>query len=109
MRVFGSKCYACVEKKHKLDPRSKEIIFVGYDRRSPAYLVYFPATGKVGKYRRDQFASEGEGVDKSRQRTHMVPELEQGIEDHEMGVNHEPKILEERAEANLEHEEVPLH
>ena len=31
----------------KLDPRSKKGIFVGYDKRSPAYLVYHPNTNKV--------------------------------------------------------------
>ena len=51
IKMFGSKCYACVEKKLKLDPRAKEGVFVGYDRCSTAYLVYFPDTGKVGKCR----------------------------------------------------------
>ena len=106
MKVFGSKCYAYVEKKLKLDPRAKEGIFVGYDRCSPAYLVYFPTTGKVGKYRRVKFISKGKGMDISKQ-SEMVPELEEGSKDHEIGVRQKPTILEERAEANLEHEEVP--
>ena len=59
MRVFGSKCYAYVENKQKLVPRSKEGIFVGYDKCSSTYLVYFPNTGKVGKYRRVEYASKG--------------------------------------------------
>ena len=37
----------------------------------------------------------------------MAPELEEESKDHEIGVKHEPTTLEERAEANLEHEEVP--
>ena len=37
----------------------------------------------------------------------MIPQLEQGCEDNEIDVKHESKILEERAEANLKHKEVP--
>lgn len=50
-RAFGSECCAYRQNKGKLDPRCSKGICVGCDRRSPAYLVYFPATGKVGKYR----------------------------------------------------------
>ena len=42
MHVFGSVCYAYVQDAKKLEPRSKEGLFVGYDKRSPAYLVYYP-------------------------------------------------------------------
>lgn len=41
----------------KLDPRSKERILVGYDRRSPAYLVYYPEIGKVERVRCVKFYS----------------------------------------------------
>lgn len=51
MHVFGSVCFAYVQKAKKLDPRSKEEIFVGYDKRSPASLVYFPETNKVERVR----------------------------------------------------------
>ncbi|KAJ8050276.1 hypothetical protein HOLleu_03414 [Holothuria leucospilota] len=47
MRVFGSDCSAYRQEKGKLDPRCSKGIFVGYDKGSPAYLVYYPATGKV--------------------------------------------------------------
>ena len=40
MRVFGSECYAYQQDKGKLDPRCKKEIFLGYDKGSPAYLVY---------------------------------------------------------------------
>ena len=52
MRVFGSesKVY-CTDDKKKLDPRSNNGIFVGCDGCSPAYLVYYPDTGKVMKRR----------------------------------------------------------
>jgi len=51
MRVFGSECYAYKQEKKKLDPRCTKGIFLGYDKLSPAYLVYFPETGKVMKHR----------------------------------------------------------
>ena len=51
MRVFGSECYAYKQNKGKLDPRCMKGVFLGYDRGSPAYLVYFPETGKVMKCR----------------------------------------------------------
>ena len=57
MRVFGSVCYAYKQMKKKLDPRCEKGIFVGYDRLSPAYLVYFPETGKVMKHRVVKFVS----------------------------------------------------
>ena len=40
LHVFGSVCYYYVEKKKKLDQRYQKGYFVGYDRDSPAYLVY---------------------------------------------------------------------
>ena len=57
MHVFGSVCFAYVQNAKKLDPRSKEGIFVGYDKRSPSYLVYYPETGKVDRVRRVKFYS----------------------------------------------------
>lgn len=57
MRPFGSECYAYVQNKQKLDARGKKGIFVGYDRESPAYLVYYPNTGKVCRHRVVKFLS----------------------------------------------------
>ena len=37
MHIFGCTCFAYVQDKKKLDPRSKEGIFVGCDSESPAY------------------------------------------------------------------------
>ena len=51
MHVFGAVCYACVQNAKKLEPKSKEGIFVGYDKRSPAYLVYYPETRRVERVR----------------------------------------------------------
>ena len=55
MNVFGSECYAYKQEKSKLDPRCTKGIFLGYDKGSPAYLVYFPETGKVMKHRLVKF------------------------------------------------------
>ena len=51
MHVFGSTCYAFVQNAKKLDDRSLKGVFVGYDKDSPAYLVYHPETNKVEKVR----------------------------------------------------------
>ena len=51
MHVFGAVCYAYVQGSKKLEPRSKEGIFVGYDKNSPAYLVYYPESMKVERVR----------------------------------------------------------
>ena len=58
MHVFGSVCYAYVEKKKKLDNRAEKGIFVGYDQNSPSYLVYFPQTGKILSYRCVRFTEQ---------------------------------------------------
>ena len=58
MRVFGSECYAYKQEKKKLDPRCTKGIFLGYDKLSPAYLVYFPEIGKVMKHRVVKFPSK---------------------------------------------------
>ena len=41
MNIFGSTCYAYKNLK-KLDLKCEKGIFVGYDRNSPAYLVFHP-------------------------------------------------------------------
>ena len=51
MHVFGSICYSYVQNKKKLDCRSKEGLFVGYDKNSPAYLIYDPESKTVSKHR----------------------------------------------------------
>ena len=44
MREFGSKCYAYRQGKKKLEPRCD---FIGYDKNSTSYLVYYQDTRKV--------------------------------------------------------------
>ena len=58
MQKFGSECYAYKQDKRKLDSRCEKGIFVGYDKNSPAYMVYFPDTGKVQKHRLVKFVNK---------------------------------------------------
>ena len=58
MHIFGSICYAYVQNKLKLDARSEKGIFVGYDRNSPAYLVYFPERNDVKRIRCVKFTDK---------------------------------------------------
>lgn len=51
MHIFGSVCYAYIQNPKKLDPRSEEGIFIGYDPLSPAYLVFFPERENVKRVR----------------------------------------------------------
>ena len=44
--------------KKKLDDRCKKGIFLGYDKGSPAYLVYFPESQKIMKHRCVRFTEE---------------------------------------------------
>ena len=63
MHVFGAVCYAYVQNPKKVEPRSKEGIFVGYDKNSPAYLVYFPESMKVERVRCVKFFDSPEFED----------------------------------------------
>ena len=58
MQKFGCTCYALVQNPKKLDDRSVKGVFVGYDKGSPAYLVYFPESGIVRKVRCVKFTRE---------------------------------------------------
>ena len=55
MYIFGSVCYTYKHSKKKLDPRCKKGIFVGYDRSSSAYLVYYSENNKILKHRQIKF------------------------------------------------------
>lgn len=59
MRVFGSECFAYTQNNKKLDARCKKGVFVGYDKGSPAYLVFFPESGKIQKFRVVKFLQQG--------------------------------------------------
>ena len=51
LHVFGTVCYGYVQLTKKLDARANQGIFVGYDKTSPAYLVYFPDSQTVKRIR----------------------------------------------------------
>ncbi len=46
------------QNKKKLDSRCEKGIFVGYDKNSPAYLVFYPESGKVIKNRLVKFLTK---------------------------------------------------
>ena len=52
MYTFGSTCFIYdVKPKSKLDPRSREGVFIGYDRETPAYLIYFADSKQIVRRR----------------------------------------------------------
>ena len=81
MHVFGSTCYAYVQNAKKLDARSKRGIFVGYDRESPAYLVYYPNANKVERVRCVKFHGQSISYTEIEEGEAFVPVLEQRVED----------------------------
>lgn len=58
LHLFGSECYAYEFKHKKLDPRCSKGLFIGYDKTSPAYLVYLPDLKTVRKYRLVKFTDK---------------------------------------------------
>ena len=57
MNIFESTCYIYKNLKKKLDPKCEKGIFVGYDRNSPAYLVFYSEDNRVLKHRLIKFIS----------------------------------------------------
>ena len=66
MQRFGSECYAYKQDKRKLDPRCEKGVFIGYDKTSPAYIVYSPVSKKVQKHRLVKFVAKS-GVEQQTQ------------------------------------------
>ena len=64
MYIFGSTCYAYVQNAKKLEARSKKGVFVGYDKESPAYLIYYPEANKVERVRCVKFLEQNVCVPK---------------------------------------------
>ncbi|XP_074506394.1 uncharacterized protein LOC141776589 [Sebastes fasciatus] len=58
--------------KRKLDSRCEKGIFVGYNKNSPAYLVYCPDSGKVQKHRLVKFVTKT--VAERQTQTEMTPD-----------------------------------
>ena len=57
MNIFGSTCYAYKNLTKKGDSKCEKEIFVGYDRNSLAYLVFYPEDNRVLKHRLIKFIS----------------------------------------------------
>lgn len=55
---FGSECYTYQQDRGKLDSRCEKGFFVGHDKDSPAFLVYYPNKGKVQKHRLVKFVTK---------------------------------------------------
>ena len=56
MAPSGSKCFVVVDKhKRKLDDRSYEGIFIGYDRESPTFRICDRSTGAIKNSRNVKF------------------------------------------------------
>ena len=58
MHVFGTICYSYQVDKKKLDNRCIKGIFIGYDKYSPAYLVYYSDSDKIMKHRCVKFTEK---------------------------------------------------
>ena len=58
LHAFGTVCYAYTHNAKMLDPRSKKGLFVGYDKESPSYFVYYPETRSVMKHRLVKFTDK---------------------------------------------------
>ena len=82
MHTFGKACFAMVQNPKKLSDRAEKGIFVGYDKRSPAYLVYFPQIENVKKVRNvkfqnkveNQMLNENENFDEEQDSVHPIRE-----------------------------------
>lgn len=49
MNISGNICYVYIHNKKKLDPRSEKVIFVRYDKYSPAYFIYLEQKDSIRK------------------------------------------------------------
>ena len=69
LRIFGCPVYIHIpkEKRTKLDPSGKKVIFVGYSESSKAYRIYFPGLKKIDISRDVKFDEDSTYI-KSRKR-----------------------------------------
>lgn len=58
LQKFGSICFAYKQEKGKLESRCEQGVFIGYDKNSPAYLVYYPDIERVQKHRLVKFTTK---------------------------------------------------
>ena len=57
MHIFSTTCFCYIQSKQKLKPHSEKGIFVGYDKQSPTYLIYFPETEAIKRVRHVKFTN----------------------------------------------------
>lgn len=88
MHFFGTRCFVYMEKKKKLDLCCEQGVFVGYDKGSPAYLVYFPDTGEV---KRVGFVKFTEKFERRMKPSEPVSEVEPNTEENKMEAETEEK------------------
>lgn len=55
LQRFGSTCFTYKQEREQMDLRSEKSVFVGHDKYSPAFLVYYPDTNRVEKHRLVKF------------------------------------------------------
>lgn len=55
LQRFGSICFTYKQEREKMDLRSEKSVFVGHDKYSPAFLVYYPDINRVEKHRLVKF------------------------------------------------------
>ena len=58
MHIFGLTYYAYKNLTKKRNPKCDKGIFVGYDRSSPSYLVFYPRNKRVLKHRLVKFITK---------------------------------------------------
>lgn len=60
LRVFGSACYPYLRplSDHKLEPRSLQCVFLGYNSKHKGYRCLYPPTGKIYMCRHVVFDEE---------------------------------------------------
>ena len=58
MHIFRSTCYDFKNLRKKLDPKCEKGIFVGYDRNSHSYLIFYPGNKRILKHRLVKFITK---------------------------------------------------
>ena len=91
MHIFGTVCYAYVQNKTKLDARSEKGIFLGYDKGSPAYLVYIAERNVVKKVRCVKFTDKFDVIDNvvEDEDDYGYIRLPENVKEHEDEVEHD--------------------
>ncbi len=92
IQKFGLACYDYKHDKGKLDSRCEKGIFIGYDKNSPAYMIYYPDNKKIQKHRLVKFVS------KMSAESEIIPI----VDDNDFGVRSNPKESGEGPDVNLD-------